>query len=119
MGGLRALCSADQSFFHTVWVAQVSAPLGGRFANAAAGTELPPIAPRVDDARNALVQDLLYSQAVTKLGFVGGVGPVMTEEPPAMSDGSSYQTDGLRAVRVFDRRPVALSRIQLFDWERP
>jgi muconolactone delta-isomerase len=102
-----------------VWIAQASAPLGGRFASAAAGTRPPPIAPQVDDARNALVQDLLYSQAVTKFGFVDGGGQVRAAEPRKMSDGSSYPTDGLRAVVVFDRRPVALSQIQLFDWERP
>src|SRR3546814_8819173 len=72
----------------------------------------------LDDARNALVQDLLYSQAVTKFGFIDGVGQVRAAEPRKMSEGSSYPTDGLRAVVVFDRRPVALSQIQLFDWER-
>ena len=34
-----------------------------------------------------------------------------------MPDGTIYDTHGLRAVMVFDRRPIALSQIQLFDWE--
>jgi hypothetical protein len=28
----------------------------------------------MDDARNDLIQDLLYSQGATKLGFVAGAG---------------------------------------------
>jgi hypothetical protein len=35
-----------------------------------------------------------------------------------LPDAASYHTDGLRAVMVFDRRTVALSEIQFFDWER-
>jgi hypothetical protein len=102
-----------------VWVAQASAPAGGRFARAAADSgPPPPIAPQVDDARNALIQDLLYSQAVTKLGFVGGGGRVGTEEKHETSDSSNYHTDGLRAVLIFDSRPVALGEIQFLDWER-
>jgi hypothetical protein len=36
------------------------------------------------------------------------------------SEGARTQStpDGLRAVMVFDHRPVALSHIQFFDWER-
>jgi hypothetical protein len=32
------------------------------------------LAPQMDDARNDLIQDLLYSQGATKLGFVAGAG---------------------------------------------
>jgi hypothetical protein len=28
-------------------------------------------------------------------------------------------TDGLRAVMVFERRPVALGETELFEWESP
>lgn len=101
-----------------VWVAQVSAPLGGRFLNSDAATNPPAIAPQLDDARDALIQDLLYSQAVTKLGFVKGAGLVEPGLTRGTSDAPRYQTDGLRAVLVVDRRPVALSQILFFNWER-
>jgi hypothetical protein len=99
-----------------IWVGQVSTTLGGRFA--ASGEETQRIEPDVDDARNDIVQDLLYSQALAKVGFVKGAGSVSAAGPRPTSDAASYHTDGLRAVMLFDRRPVALSQIQFFDWER-
>jgi hypothetical protein len=99
-----------------IWVGQVSTRLGGRFA--ASGEETQRIEPDVDDARNDIVQDLLYSQALTKVGFVKGAGSVSAAGPRPTPDAASYHTDGLRAVMLFDRRPVALSQIQFFDWER-
>jgi hypothetical protein len=94
----------------------VSTGLGGRFA--ASGEDTQRIEPDVDDARNDIVQDLLYSQALTKIGFVKGAGSVSAAEHRPIHDAASYHTDGLRAVMLFDRRPVALSQLQFFDWER-
>ena len=56
--------------------------------------------------------------AAIKLGFVAGAGRLSAAPPLPRPDGPSYETDGLRAVVVFERRPVALSEIQLFDWGR-
>lgn len=90
-----------------VLILQVSAPRGGRFGPADAPTE--DIDPRVDDARDAVIQELLYSQSVSKLGFVRGAG----------SPGGSFPTDGLRAVVLIHAMPVSLSHVDFFDWERP
>jgi hypothetical protein len=95
-------------------VGQVSTRLGGRFAPSGEGAW--PIAPDVDEARNDVVQDLLYSQGVYKLGFVDGAGTVdATESNQAQT---SYRTDGLRAVLVFGQPAVSLAEIDFFDWER-
>jgi hypothetical protein len=67
--------------------------VGGRFA-AAEGKELV-LHPDVDEARNLLIQDLLYSG-----GLVG----------------TTYHTDGLRAVMFFATRPLALLDVRLLDW---
>jgi hypothetical protein len=99
-----------------IWVAQVSTALGGRFAAPAESTQ--GIEPQVDEARNDIVQDLLYSQAMAKIGFVKGVGRVAPAEPRKASDGSTYHTDGLRAVMVFGGKPVSLDKVDFFDWER-
>jgi hypothetical protein len=96
-----------------VWVGQASTRLGGRFAGPAAETQT--IDPAVDDARNDIVQDLLYSQSVARLGFVDGAGPVAVATPRSPA-GSSYHTDGLRAVIVFRGETTALSEIDLFEW---
>jgi hypothetical protein len=101
-----------------VWVGQVAMPVGGRFAPAARAEAVSLIDPDVDEARNDLVQDLAYSQSLRKMGFVKGVGKVMAREPRKTPDGSTYHTDGLRAVFLFDGENVPLSQIGNFDWER-
>ena len=98
-----------------IWIAQVSTRLGGRFAASGEGPWR--IEPEVDEARNDLIQDMLYSQTMAKIGFVKGVGRVAAEEPREAPDGSTYHTDGLRAVMVFGRDDVSLGEVDFFDWE--
>jgi hypothetical protein len=99
-----------------IWVGQVSTDLGGRFA--ASGEGMQRIQPDVDEARNDVVQDLLYSQALAKIGFVKGAGSASPAKPGQTPDGSSYHTDGLRAVLVFGGKAVSLAEVDFFDWER-
>jgi hypothetical protein len=65
-----------------------------------------------------VVQDLLYSQALVKIGFVKGAGSVGAAEPGQTPDGASYRTDGLRAVLVFGGKAMSLAEVDFFDWER-
>jgi hypothetical protein len=101
-----------------VWVGQISTPKGGRFAGATKDGSLPAIDPDVDEARNDLVQDAIYSQLLTEIGFVKGVGPVASSSPRTTPGGSTFYTDGLRAVLIFDSDPVSLTEIELMGWER-
>ncbi|NIR32133.1 MAG: hypothetical protein GWN84_23090 [Gammaproteobacteria bacterium] len=103
-----------------VWVGQTSQRLGGRFAagdqsaNAEAAVD-----PDVDAARNALIQDLFYSQGLAKLGFVEGSGiGAGTRRPSSEQREAGYRTDGLRAVMLFQNDPVSLGEMQFFDWVR-
>ena len=101
-----------------VWVAQASTRLGGRFAEKAPVEVTSPINPKVDEARYDLAQDLAYSQALIKIGFIKGSG---RPQPTAKEEGSRglhYTTDGLRVVLVFGNRPASLGEIDFFDWER-
>ncbi len=101
-----------------VWIGQISMPKGGRFAGATSDESLPVIDPDVDEARNDLVQDAIYSQLVTEIGFVKGVGSVARSSPRTTPGGSTYHTDGLRAVLIFDSQPVSLTEIEFMGWER-
>ena len=101
-----------------VWIGQVSSPIGGRFAHATEEGKDSSIEPFVDESRNDLVQDMIYSQSLVKMGFVKGVGRVMASTPRKIHGGSTYHTDGLRAVLMFEKRPVSLSEIEFFAWER-
>jgi hypothetical protein len=115
---LRAWLTTIRFQDKPVWIGQVSTPKGGRFAPAAEEGKDSSIEPFVDEARNDLVQDMIYSQSLVKMGFVKGVGRVMASTPRKLPNGATYHTDGLRAVLIFEKRPVSLSEIEFLDWER-
>ena len=97
-----------------VFLAQAGRPVGGRF-NASEGKNLV-LHPNVDEVRNILVQDILYSGGLGKLAFITGVGVVAPERPRNSLAGTSYYTDGLRAIMFFVTRPRALSDVEILDW---
>jgi hypothetical protein len=102
-----------------VWLGQISRDIGVRWTLKTWNLTTHKIDPDVDEARQGLIQDLLYSQALVRFGFVRGVAPAPADAPYRNLTGDPYFTDGLRAVMVFERRPVALSEIEIFEWERP
>jgi hypothetical protein len=96
-----------------VYVAQVGRPVGGRFASSEARSAV--LHPDVDEARNFMVQDMMYSGGLEKLGFITGAGDADALTTTKV-EGSHYHTDGLRAVLFFGTRPLALSDVQILDW---
>jgi hypothetical protein len=97
-----------------VFLLQVGRPMGGRFGERE--NRVPVLHPDVDEVRNLLVQDLLYSGGVAALGYVEGVGPAEIGQPRKSFAGGRYYTDGLRAVLFFVTRPRALSDVKVIDW---
>ena len=97
-----------------VFVAQAGRPVGGRFASSGTGDIV--LHGDVDEARNLLVQDMMYSGGLEKLGFITGVGEAAEASPRSAFEGASYHTDGLRAVMFFATRPLSLSDVQILDW---
>ncbi|HVE11417.1 MAG TPA: LssY C-terminal domain-containing protein [Paraburkholderia sp.] len=97
-----------------VYLAQVGRPVGGRFAPR--GETHVALHQNVDEARNVLTQDLMYSGGLDKLGYVSGVGAASPAHPRTTLDGASYYTDGLRAVAFFSTRPRSLSEVDFLDW---
>jgi hypothetical protein len=97
-----------------VYVAQVGRPVGGRFARS--GTTGDVLYGDVDEARNFLVQDMMYSGGLEKLGFLNGVGPAPQAHPRTTLNGAFYHTDGLRAVMFFATRPLSFTNVEILDW---
>jgi hypothetical protein len=101
-----------------VWIGQISRDIGVRVVFG-----FPPtthlIDPDVDEARQGLLQDLAYSQALAKFAFVKGVGAAPRTQPRANLTGDPYFTDGLRVVLCFDRRPLTLDKVEFLEWEQP
>jgi hypothetical protein len=100
-----------------VWIGQISRDIGLLYT--------PPLGvghqvdPDVDEARDYLVQDLLRSQFVARLGWVGGVGAAPPWRPRVMADGTTFFTDGLRAVMILSTEALGLDEIEFLDWEAP
>jgi hypothetical protein len=102
----------------TVWAGQASSRLGGRFAEKAPLEVTLPLDPHVDETRIHLSQDMAYSQALLKVGFIKGSGRPLSTMAEKSSQDVHYMTDGLRAVLVFGDRPASLEGIDFFNWER-
>ena len=62
-----------------VFVAQAGRPIGGRFLEEK--TPAFRVHPDVDEVRNQLIHDFMYSGGLEKLAFVSGVGAVAVDRP--------------------------------------
>ena len=97
-----------------VFIVQAGRPLGWRLKETE--EEKLVLNPYVDEVRNLLIQDMLYSSGLAKLAFVTGVGTTQPGETRGSIDGV-YQTDGRRAVLFFVTRPLSLSDVELLEWD--
>ena len=102
-----------------VFIGQVSRDIGVRFTSEAWPPVTHKIDPDIDEARYALIEDLIYSQMLAKVGFVKGVGRARPSEPRTNLTGDPYFTDGFRAVMILDQGPIALDQLQSLNWEAP
>ncbi len=58
---------------------------------------------------------MAYSQALARIGFVGGVGPAPYDTPRGNLTGDPYFTDGFRAVMWLSADPVAVDELEVID----
>ena len=77
------------------------------------------IDPDIDESRNAIVQDIVYTKGLKKLGFVKGVGISTVSKPNKNLTGDPYITDGNRAVLLMDDAITPLDELKFFHWENP
>lgn len=97
-----------------VYVAQTARPVGGRFARK--DPDQLPMHADIDEARNFYLQDALYSGGLETVGFLPGIDAVPESQPRRLEDGSSYFSDGHRAVLLFATRPLTFSDVDFLDW---
>jgi hypothetical protein len=97
-----------------VWIGQISRDIGVRFTRKTITTHK--IDPDVDETREFLLEDLAYSQAIAKTGYVEGVGEAPIETPRQNLTGDPYFTDGARLVLWLATRPTEIDEIELLDW---
>ncbi len=101
-----------------VYIGQISRDIGVKLTTKSPTLTTHEIDPDIDEARDYLIQDLLESQKVAKIGFVEGVGAATSENPRYNLTDSPYWTDGWRVVFVFTEEPTALDEVEFFDWKR-
>ena len=90
-----------------VWIGQVSRDIGVRFTPKTWNLTTHQIDPNVDEARDYVLDDLLASRRVARLGFVHGVEAAPADAPRHNLTGDPYFTDGLRAFAVLSRTRTA------------
>ncbi len=100
-----------------VWVGQISRDIGVRFTWKTITTHK--IDPDVDETRDFLIQDLLYSQGLEKIAFAKGVGPAPFSNPRKNLTGDPYFTDGFRTVLWISSELKNFEEVELMNWEIP
>ena len=102
-----------------VFIGQISRDIGVRLTLKARPPVTHKIDPDIDEARHALVEDLLFSQLLTEVGFVKGVGAARPSNPRSNLTGDPYFTDGYRLVLILDQHPTAMDEVKSLGWEEP
>ena len=100
-----------------VWIGQISRDIGVRFTKKTITTHK--IDPDVDETREYLLENLVYSQALKKLAYVTGVGEAPIDQPRANLTGDPYFTDGYRLVLWVTAQPVDFSDVEIENWKFP
>jgi hypothetical protein len=101
-----------------VWVGQISRDIGIKLTTQSWYLTTHVISPDVDQDRFYLMQDLILSRAVSRFGFVRGVGASSMPKPRVNLTGEPYLTDGLRLVLFLSEQQRALDQIDFLNWER-
>jgi hypothetical protein len=100
-----------------VWLGAISRDIGVYFTPRAWSFTTHAIDPDVDEAREALTEDLITSQAVRAVGYVRGMGEASADRPHRNLMNAPYWTDGQRAIFLFHTEPTSLGDIEFFDWK--
>ncbi len=101
-----------------VWVGQISRDIGIKLTTQSWYLTTHVISPDVDQDRFYLMQDLFLSGAVSRFGFVRGVGVSSMPSPQVNLTGEPYLTDGLRLVLFLNEPQRSFDQIDFLDWER-
>ena len=103
---------------NTVWVGAISNDIGSYFTWKTQWKTAHAIDPDIDESRDYLVQDLVYSQSLKQVAIVENVlTPATMEDPHTNFMGQPWWTDGGRAVFVFGEDTRSLDELEEFNCE--
>lgn len=101
----------------TVWAGAVSRDIGSDLRIRKYWFAAQEIDPDIDETRDYLVEDVLLSQNVDKMGYVDGVGVSTSEDPRYNLSKLPWWSDGYRAVLLFGKDQITLGDLGYFEWE--
>jgi hypothetical protein len=96
-----------------VWIGQVSRDIGVRFTFKTWNLTTHQIDEDVDEARDYVIDYLMTTGHVARVGYVGGVGAAPPSAPRRNMTGDAYFTDGLRAILILS---PSNTRATFFSW---
>jgi LssY C-terminus len=96
-----------------VWVGQIS-----RILRPSAWSRFI-LEPDVDQARTYLLQDLWYTQALIKYGYIKSMDIATIASPRKGLVDDTYFTDGLCLVMWIADTSIPLSNVQFVEWDKP
>ena len=102
-----------------VWVGQISRDIGIKFTTKSPYLVTHEISSNIDEARHYIVEDLIASNAVEKIGYVRVSEPATQSAPRQNLTGDDYFTDGLMAVVFLADRYIPFNEILFLDWGNP
>ena len=114
---LRLWLSPMRYHSQLVWVGQISRDIGTRLTIHSPYLTTHKIDPNVDTALLALIEDLIYSQHLSKIALVKGVGAAPRDAPRQNLTTDPYYTAGNRGVLFFDEHSTSLADIEFLPWE--
>ncbi len=101
----------------TVWAGSVSRDIGSDLRVRKYWFVAQEIDPNIDETRDYIVEDLILSNNVSKLGFVKGVPPATSDNPHRNLSRLPWWSDGRRAVFFFTDEQVQLDDLVILPWE--
>ena len=102
-----------------VWLGQISRDIGVRFTFKSPTLTTHKIDPDVDEARDYLLQDMIFSQRMAEFGYVRAMEALPIAEPGHNLTGDPFITDGLRLVMFFHTPMTPVHKVKSLDWEHP
>ena len=101
----------------SVWIGQISRDIGIKFTTKSPYLVTHEISANTDEARQYLVEDLIASNAVEKIGYARVTQPSSLATPRQNLTGDDYFTDGLMAVIFLADRYIPYNEIHFLEWE--
>ena len=100
----------------TVWIGAISRDIGSYFTWKTTWKTAHAIDPDIDEARNFLIQDLLYSQLLEQFGWIeNAMEPATKDDPHYNFMEQPWWTDGSRGVLVIADEETSIYDLTDFD----